>query len=147
MKKAYILGVLVVLGLFFYFLTKDKPLPGLQAPTPTSKPIDYVASFEITTLGTKRTFDDPRYHDLTDYLYLSALDPSFVHVKKSGLTWSDFFATLPMKLTSECLTTGTGQVFCTNETKKLRFTLNNREDPNALEKEISPGAKLLVTYE
>ena len=147
MKKVYLLIIIAIGALGLYLVGGKSATELVTNPTPTPKPIDFVASFEITTLGTKRIFTDPKYHNLTDYAYLSSLDPSFVHIKKTGVTWQEFFDTLPMKLTKECLTTGTGQVFCTDQTNKLKFTLNNLEDPDALDKEITPGAKLNVAYE
>jgi hypothetical protein len=148
MKKIYIVIILLVAAAALYlFLGKGNKPAIFSTPSPTPKIIDYIATFEITTNGTKRDFSDRKYHNLTDYVYLSALDPNFVHVKKTGVTWQEFFDTLPMKLTSECLTTGTGQVFCTNSTKKLKFTLDNKDEPNALSMEIKPGAKLQISYE
>jgi hypothetical protein len=40
-----------------------------------------------------------------------------VHVRKAGVIWSDFFKTLPMELTKDCLITGTKQTFCIGETE------------------------------
>ena len=146
MKKAYLLIIVIIGALGLYLIGGRQATKLISPPSPTPKVVDYVASFEIVTLGTKRDFSDPKYHNINDYAYLSALDPQFVHLKKEGVTWQEFFDSLPMKLTKECLTTGTGQVFCTNDTKRLIFTLNYLEDANALDKEITPGAKLLVEY-
>jgi hypothetical protein len=52
-----------------------------------------------------------------------------------------------MKLTKDCLTTGTGQVFCTGESGTLKFFINGAGDPNALEKEINEGDLLKVIFE
>lgn len=115
--------------------------------SPTPQIVDITAGFEIYTLGTKRIFTSSKYHNLSTDVYISASDPSQVHVKKAGITWADFFKTLPMKLTKDCLTTGTGQTFCTNNSQKLKFFINNSEDPGALDKEIKEADKLKVVYE
>lgn len=107
---------------------------------------EFTASFEIYTNGTKRIFSDSKYHDLSPTVYIQNPNPSTVYVRSSGITWDDFFKTLPMKLTSECLTTGTGQFFCTGENGKLQFFINDTEDPDALEKVINPNDILLVIY-
>lgn len=144
MKKIWIaVALIAVAGIFFAFKAFT---PRVNTPSSSPKPVDFIATFEIYTLGTKRTFDDTKYHNLNDNVYISPLDPQYVHLKKTSITWQNFFDTLPMKLTKECLTTGTGQVFCTNQTRKLIFTLNNLEDKDALDKEITPGAKLLIEY-
>lgn len=67
-------------------------------------------------------------------------------LKKKGATWSNFFQTLPMKLTKDCLTTGTAQTFCTGEGGTLQFYLNGQKNTNALDEEIRDGNKLLVTF-
>src|SRR5690606_6196244 len=93
-----------------------------------------------------RIFTDPKYHNLNEEIFIDATMPNEVNVKKTGKTWNDFFATLPMKLDKECLTTGTGQVFCTNGNQKLKFYLNKKLDPNALDKQINQNDELLVSF-
>lgn len=107
---------------------------------------DYTARFEIYTNGTKRIFSDSKYHNKSQDVYIENSNPSVVNIKKEGLTWADFFATLPMKLEKDCLTTGTGQVFCSNKDKKLKFYINNLENPNALTTTIYPDDFLKVVY-
>ena len=87
------------------------------------------------------------YHNLSSNVYISAADPSQVHVKRKGTTWADFFATLPMKLSKDCLVTGTKQTFCTNDSYKLKFFINDKENPNALDEEIKEGDIFKVLYE
>ena len=151
MKKIWllVLVVFVILAAIFFLRPKTSTLPNDQTSTPTvtPKPTDITASFEIVTLGTKRIFTSTMYHNLSTDVYISAADPNQVHVKKEGTTWTDFFATLPMKLSKDCLTTGTGQTFCSNDSQRLKFFINDKEDPSALDKEINEGDKLLVTYE
>ncbi|HRN96423.1 MAG TPA: hypothetical protein PLD54_03180, partial [Candidatus Levybacteria bacterium] len=74
-----------------------------------------------------------------------------IHVKKEGILWNDFFSTLPMGLSATCLTTGTGQTFCSGNTTasnsgKLQFILNGTENAVALDQIIQPGDKLLITF-
>lgn len=116
-----------------------------STPTPTEI-VDFTAEFSIVTNGTTRIFTDLRYHNLNKDVFIASSSPSTVNVKRAGVTWGDFFETLPMKLTKECLTTGTGQVFCTNQTSKLSFYINNIENPDALVYVIKPGDVLFVEY-
>lgn len=104
----------------------------------------FTAKFEIYTLGTKRVFTSLMYHNLSSDVYISEPDPSIIHVKESGVTWDDFFKTLPFSLTKECLVTGDKQTFCTNKNQILKFILNGIEDPDALDKEIKEGDILRV---
>lgn len=110
-------------------------------------PTDFTASFEITTNGTKRTFTQSMYHNQSEDVFIENSQPNTVYVKKSGTTWNDFFKTLPFSLTNDCLTTGTGQTFCTNATQTLRFFINGTENPNALDEIIKPDDKLEIVYE
>ncbi len=142
------LGILLIGGYgLFNLSTKDKPskttLPESQAPSVNT---NLSAGFAIFTNGTFRIFTAPMYHNLSKEVFIEADNPNIVHVRKSGLTWDDFFKTLPIKLTKDCLTTGTKQMFCTSENGTLQFYLNGRKDQNALDKQIKKGDRLLVTY-
>src|SRR3989344_4154514 len=142
------ISILLILGYFVFVSGKQgekqevKQQTSQQITSPEN--INYRASFAIFTNNTYRVFDDPKYHNQSPDVYMESAN--IVIVKKGGVTWSNFFATLPMNLKKDCLVTGTGQTFCTNENGKLRFFINGSEDPNALDKEIKKADKLLVTY-
>ena len=86
------------------------------------------------------------YHNRSNDVFIQADNPNIVHIKKAGVTWGDFFKTLPFKLTKDCLTTGTKETFCTNKRGTLRFYLNGIKQDNALDQKIQKGDQLLVTY-
>jgi hypothetical protein len=115
-------------------------------PTLTPIPTDFTARFEIYTNGTKRIFTDAKYHRQSADIYIENPDPHVVHIKKSNLTWNDFFSTLPFSLKKDCLVTGTKQTFCNTATKKLYFYLNGNEDQDALDKVIYPNDELRIEY-
>jgi len=157
MKVAGLIAIIAVISLVGVGFFKNQQ----TSPTPTSSRIaseiaspstsepqmtDFEASFVIYTNGTLRNFSDPRYHNLSEDIYLEANNPNIVRVKKAGVTWNDFFLTLPMKLTAECLTTGTGQTFCTGNTGTLKFYINGAKSDDALNQVIREGDKLLVTF-
>ncbi len=91
------------------------------------------ASFVIFTNGTFRIFTAAMYHNLSDDVFIQADNPNIIHIKKEGVTWNDFFSTLPFKLTSDCLTTGTKQTFCTGSNGSLKFYLNNERKKSMLD--------------
>lgn len=117
-----------------------------QSVTPPTASIEFTARFEIYTNGTKRTFTNAMYHRQSADIYIENPDPHLIYVKKTGLTWNDFFSTLPFSLKKECLVTGTKQTFCNTETKRLYFYLNGKEDPGALDRLIAPNDMLRVEY-
>lgn len=163
MNKVFLIVLpFIIILIFAGFFLKDKfgtqVLPNQSAqvetvntiyPTmiPTEKPTDFTARFEIYTLGTKRIFTAAMYHNQSSGVFIQNPDPSVIYIKKSGISWDDFFKTLPFSLTRDCLVTGTKQTFCTSDSKKLMFFLNNIENPDALVLEIKPGDYLQVRYE
>ena len=114
--------------------------------TQTSPQAPIQANFLIFTNGTKRDFSDPRYQSQSEDVFLSFESPTRITVAKPGVTWQDFFNTLPMKLSAECLTTGTGQEFCSGEKGQLRFLLNGKVTPDALSQEVKQDDRLLITF-
>lgn len=104
------------------------------------------AKFEIYTFSTKRVFTAAMYHNQSEDVFIQSSDPSVVHVKKKGITWGDFFATLPFSLSKECLITGTKETYCSGETGELKFFLNGELSPNALEKIIENADELVVRF-
>lgn len=152
MKKVIFAVVIVsvVLLLLKRASTKDGAAKPTVLPSPTltsTKFKNYTANFEIYTNSTKRIFTDQKYHNRSEDVYISLPDPSVVNIEKPLITWTNFFETLPMKLTKECLTTGTGQTFCNNDSRKLKFLINNIEEPEALDKVIEAGSTLVVRFE
>ena len=140
----FLIATVGIIGLQFY--GKQNNLNEQTVITAPPKPTDFTASFEIYTQGTKRSFSAAMYHNQSPDVFLQSQNPNTVYVKKAGITWADFFGTLPFSLTKECLVTGTKQTFCTTETQKLRFFLNNAEAPGALDLAIEPEDRLRVSY-
>ena len=112
----------------------------------SDKKVTKQASFAIYTNGTFRVFTNSMYHNLSDDVFIQSINPSIIQIKKEGITWDDFFKTLPFKLDPDCLTTGTGQTFCTGQAGRLKFYINGLEDENALDKIIDNGDKLLISF-
>lgn len=111
-----------------------------------SQDVDYTAQFSIKTHGIKRVFTSSMYHNLSQDVYIEARDPNIIRVKKSGITWNDFFSTLPFRLTENCLTTGDGETYCTGPNGSLEFYLNGERDDRLLEKRIEPNDYFEVTF-
>lgn len=152
MRKIAALGIIVgVLAIVLVINSTSQnnnidPANSSLQTSPTTAISDVKASFIIFTNGTLRMFSDPKYHNLSPEVYIQRDNPSIIHAKKPGITWADFFNTLPMKLSIDCLITGTGQTFCSNESQKLKFYLNGQLKPNALEQSIKDGDQLLVSF-
>ena len=130
--------VIVVIGISgFFVFGKPSSEPSMQTPvlsSPTSisteatqpaqdETVNYQAVFAIYTNSVFRVFTAPMYHNLSKDVYIQADNPNIVLVKKSGVSWNDFFNTLPFSVTKDCLITWTKDTFCTNPTKTLKFYL------------------------
>ena len=108
--------------------------------------IDIKASFTIITDKITRSFKAEKYHHQSLEVYIENPDPTIVHVTKKGVTWDDFFKTLPMKLSKDCLVTGDGETLCNSKNGNLKFYLNDVETPDLLDKEIKNGDKILIEF-
>lgn len=155
--KIVVTTVAILLFLAVVVLLRGVIQNGGSSPSPTSVPIsppstpqtqevDIRASFQIITQGVVRSFKNPKYHQKSLEVYLLVDDPSVVHAKRTGITWNDFFKTLPMKLTKDCLTTGDGETFCSGSGGALSFYLNDKEDSDLLDREIKDGDKALIKF-
>lgn len=153
--KKYIISLLIIIFLIssFIFFNKSQtaktttPIPSpisQQSPIPT--PTNITASFTIITDSITRSFKAEKYHNQSQDVYIENPEPSIIFVKKAGITWDDFFKTLPMKLTKDCLTTGDGENLCNDKNGSLKFFLNDIETPNLLDKSIKQDDKIIIKY-
>ena len=104
------------------------------------------AEFEIFTNGVKRDFTASMYHNLSPVAYIDKSNPNEVIVEGDGVTWQEFFDTLPFNINKTCLTTGTGEKFCSGDKGVLEFFLNGENSPDALNKIISQEDVLEVRF-
>lgn len=161
MKIILLIAAFIILGLGIgsyigFDISFEKAIKKTE-PKVAVKEVNIQASFAIFTNGTLREFTDSKYHNRSVDVFITrrlkaplitSENPNIVYVKKKGVTWNDFFKTLPspMKLTPECLTTGIGQQFCTDENSSLKFFLNGKREDNLLSKEIRHKDQALITY-
>ena len=144
--------IFILLSGFILLSKSQTPKTLIQTPTPTQQeekvnpPVGGKASFTITTGNITRSFTAEKYHNQSPHVYLEKADPTIVNVTKADITWDDFFKTLPMKLTKDCLTTGDGETLCNEKDGALKFYLNNIETPDLLDKRIRDGDKALINF-
>lgn len=149
---AILLGVvmLIVLGFGgYYFWDSTKQNQPVKVNTSASTaPVSYdkTATFSVETNGITRNFSDPKYHNQSSDVYIDASNPNLIHIRKEGITWGEFFNSLPMELSRECLITGDGEKFCDVKDGTLKLYLNGSEDPNFLQKEIIHDDHVIVRF-
>lgn len=111
---------------------------------PSQKP--FTAKFAIYSNGFYRAFSLPMYHNLSKKAYITSPNTHVVRVDKPGITWDQFFKTLPFELSYECLVAGTGEQFCNDGTNSLKFYINGKRSTDILSKKIQKNDELLVSY-
>jgi len=149
-----VIALLLVAGYFIFSNSKkntnstidETSLEQSNKSSSVPQAVSKQASFVIFTNGTFRVFSAAMYHNLSDDIYIESNAPNIVKVKKAGITWNDFFSTLPFGLTHDCLTTGTKETFCTGGKGELKFYLNGERKESVLDQEIQNNDKLLVTF-
>lgn len=146
----FLLLILAVAGGWYGYTTL---LPQMQQTSPSEEtqaadeaPAEYTATFVIFTNGTFRVFTDAMYHNLSEDAFITAESPNTVNVTAQDVTWNDFFQSLPLTLTDQCLKTGTGEEFCNEGSRALRFYLNGELAGDFLSRRIRPGDRALVTF-
>ena len=130
-------------ALLYFITTQDKTQTLDQA---SEEKVEKRAKFLIYTHNTLRDFSDKKYHDLSSKVYVTSDSPEEIIVKMQGTTWDSFFKTLPMKLDENCLITGTGQTFCTDQINSLKFYVNGSFNSAAPFEEINDGDRLLISF-
>jgi len=145
-----ILIIFILISVLIVFNKTQTPKTSVKTPTSTpfiqEEKVNIKASFTIVTGTITRSFKAEKYHNQSPHVYLEKADPTIVNVNKAGITWDDFFKTLPMKLTKDCLITGAGETLCVGANGNLKLYLNDVETPNFLDKEIKDGDKLLINF-
>lgn len=153
MKKIILILLILTAFAFTLFLiftnSSNKSAEQIETKTPQTNQIEYpfTAKFAIFTNNTFRIFTDSKYHNQSAAVYITNDNPNYISITNNEITWGDFFETLPMKVEKDCLTTGTNQKFCSNETYKLQFFINGERSETALNEVIKHNDQLLITYD
>ena len=143
--------LIIIIGGFLFLQTKTQiastPSQSISpSPSSVDEKVNITVSFTIITDNITRSFKAEKYHNKSADVFITADNPSIVHVKKAGIRWDDFFKTLPMKLTKTCLITGDGETLCDGKDGTLKFYLNDVEDKDLLDKEIKQGDSILIKF-
>ncbi len=69
-----------------------------------------------------------------------------VHLHWSGVTVHDFFESLGMNLTDQCLTLDTGEEYCSDETNTLKLYANNERVESITSYLWEDLDRVLITY-
>ena len=164
MKKSSIITVILLLisfalGILVLFLL-------LRYQINTSKEAEFHehADFALFIEGEAFDFSDTRYmtmepcmltpqesvpideKPLEDSVHLHNNDGSVIHVHRPGITYSDFFESLGMRLEDDSLDDADGNEFKTTDEKSFTFMLNGEMVDSLANAEIRNLDQVLISY-
>lgn len=146
--KSLILPILIGLSVVLSGcnLNQSAVAPVDESLTAPLQEVDQHASLAIVINGTPLDLTKSQYSQVNDLAYLDAKNPGIIQIKKSPLTWSDFFEQTPFVVTPDCLTIDIRSTYCSEGDAYLKVFLNGVRihDPN--NRLLSQGDELLLSY-
>jgi len=155
---AFLFGILIAV-LFGYVLTKEgSPLHGQHTHegthpvgTSTGDDVHVHADFQMYVRDERIRFTAAKYQ--SDNLNIRHADIHFhdgnddvIHRHADGITLVEFFKSLEIMITNDCLTLDTGVAYCTNDAEKLIFYVNGVVTPSIVDYVIAEEDRVLLYY-
>jgi hypothetical protein len=96
-------------------------------------------------------FNDPKYQSATGNAHHASLhfhdgNDEVIHRHADGVTLVEFFDSIGMKLTNDCLTLDTGTNYCTNATDTLMLIVNNERTMDIENYIFAEEDRILIYY-
>lgn len=139
---SYLLVALLVLGLGFgaYKLVTSNPGMGPLGSAHLH------ADFKVYVEGRALDFSLPKYQVRSQLVHVENGDGDVLHTHAAGVTLGDFFKTLGTKFEKGCFVLDTGERFCNQDGKKLRFYVNGQPNEDYGSHVVRNLEKYLITY-
>lgn len=126
-------------------LAKKRGSPSLAMDSQSNN-IKKQATFAIFTTGLQRRFEEAQYFQRSPRAYVEGNTPNTVFVADDEVTWRDFFETMPFTLTENCFVSVESQKYCNQGKYSVKFYINEKTTPDALDRIITDGDQFLITY-
>jgi hypothetical protein len=144
-----LLSIITAAYLLGFISPDSEPTHPIGSSTDTE--VHVHGDFRLYIGDTRIRFTDPKYQSTPEHTHHVSLhfhdgNDEVIHRHANGVTLSDFFASLGMKLTNECLTLDTGKEYCTTETEKLILILNGERTSAIEDYSINEEDRILVYY-
>ena len=109
------------------------------------------ADFKVYINGQALDFANPEYYMKSSFLHVddnqNKDDASgILHMHATGVPLWIFFESIGMALDTDCFTVDTGEEYCTNTEKSLKFYVNSEENTDFEEYVFTDGDKILISY-
>ena len=116
-----------------------------------SKAVHKHADLAIYVNGRKVNLDADKYQSTEDdhkheYLHFHDNNGDVIHQHKKGKTIGEFFNSIGMKFTDECLQLETGQEYCNTENRSLKFFVNGERKTSYGDYEFSDLDRILISF-
>ena len=140
--------ILVVVGLgavLFWALTAStSSTTGLGAPGSTHIHMDW----KVYLNGKAVDVSIPKYQKphINQYTHMEGGDGNLIHVHATGATFGFFLNSIGLKLDSSCLTMDTGEKYCNEGNKTLKFYLNGKANDQWDKYLLKNLDKILISY-
>ncbi|MBI4009728.1 MAG: MoaD/ThiS family protein [Candidatus Aenigmarchaeota archaeon] len=137
--------LLVVVGIGYALIwALTAPSTGIGAPGSTHIHQD----FKVYVSGNAIDFSLGKYQKphLNAHVHLEGGDGDLIHVHATGVTMEFFLKSLGIKFEKDCLTMDTGDKYCNEGDKALKFYVNSKPSSEWEKYVLKDGDKILVSY-
>lgn len=156
----YFIAVIIILLVFSIFslnfqnILERKISPGKitrDIPLVIENPIYHAhVDFKVFLEGNEISFNKLKFNEVSKYAHLHLTNPhgdKVIHIEGTeNITIGLFFESLGMKFNSTCFVLDTGEGFCNNFEKRIRFFVNGNENFQFDLYEFRDLDKILITY-
>jgi|SRR3989344_778938 len=95
--------------------------------------------------GEKIDFARDEYMLRSQHMHFENRDGTTIHKHATGVNFPLFLATLDIRINKNCLMIDIAKEYCSDEAKKLTFTVNG-EKTEDIYRELRDGDKILINY-
>ena len=132
-------------------LLLTQKMPHHPVGTSHDKVIHVHGDFRMYIGDTRIRFTDPKYQSTTGHAHHASLhfhdgNDEVIHRHADNVTFAEFFDSLGMKVTNDCLTLDTGTSYCTNATGTLMLLVNNQPVTDIEEYIFAEEDRILLYY-
>jgi len=142
----YVLAIVAVVAAFYFYTTTLSPeqilVSGIGAVGSTHEHVD----FKVYLNGVPIDLSQSIYQVRSPIVHVEGGDGDIIHKHATGVKVGFFFQTLGMKFNSTCFILDTGEQFCNEGDKTLKFYLNGQRSDLFDNYELTDLDKILISY-
>lgn len=142
----YVTGLVAVILAFYLYYSSISPEQRLATGVgPVGSTHEHV-DFKVYLNSIAIDFSQPKYQVKSPLVHVEGGDGDVIHKHATGVKIDLFLQSLGMKLNSTCFVTDTGNEFCNEGDKTLKFYVNNQSSDIFDDYEFHDLDKVLISY-